>query len=147
MYSPSIPRKRVFAVLVRWLCRHFCVRTLWGQDNWAPAMVYLRFSGYCFKMIFTWYNVWQLSNNSVSGLASLLRERFLLSLQLSCKNSIGDACYAGYSKYAFFILTNRLLKIYTYAVAQPTLTEITLFFSVDWKFENDTILYWKYQYN
>ena len=82
MYSPSIPGKRVFAVLVRWLCRHF----VWGpcEDRTTESLRWFiyRSADIVSKGFFcdiTFRNcpitAWVASGKaSVSGLASLLKE-------------------------------------------------------------------------
>lgn len=105
----------------------FCVRTLWGQDNWKPAMVYLPFSGYCFKRILAWsfrncpITACVASGKaSVSGLASLLKEdgTFLAVFCSRCnfraKTRFQTLATQATQNMHFFILTNRLLKIYTF---------------------------------
>lgn len=139
MYSPSIPRKRVFAVLVRWLCRHF----VWGpcEDRTTESLRWFiyRSADIVSKRFFrdiTFRNCpitacVASGKASVSGLASLLKEDgtfFALAATFVQKLDSRRLLRRLLKIYIFFILTNRLLKIYTYAVAQPTLTEITLFF-------------------
>ena len=82
MYSPSIPGKRVFAVLVRWLCRHF----VWGpcEDRTTESLRWFIYrsadivsKGFLCDITFRNCPItaWVASGKaSVSGLASLLKE-------------------------------------------------------------------------